>query len=291
MIRGLAGMKVLTDRELEALVTLLGDEDRRTARIAREHLIGAGERALPFLAEGARAGDPLIRGRARLLLEELRQADLESRFAAFGARSDADLDLEEGAILVARIGNPDVDPTGVSAALDQLADGVRDRVPLDMPAADRVQILGRYLGAEVGLRAGGVEEPEHSFIDRVLERKVGVPILLSTIYILVGRRLGIAIRGVGLPGHFIARADLPTGVVYLDPAGGGRTWGRADCFAYLRSVGIAPTDAYLRPTTVRRMVARMVANLISSLTQRGEEPRAAQLHRLLDVLGTRDGGG
>lgn len=284
-------MKVLTDRELEALVTLLGDEDRRTARIAREHLIGAGDRALPFLVEGARAGDPLVRGRSRLLLEELRQTDLETRFGAFGSRPDAELDLEEGTVLVARIGNPLVDASAVAAALDRLADGLRERLPADMPPGERVHALGRYLGGEVGLRAGGVEEPEHSFIDVALERRVAVPILLSAIYMLVGRRMGMNLRGVGLPGHFIVRADVPGGTVYVDPAGGGRAWTRADCFAYLRSVGIAPTDAYLRPTSVRRMVARMVANLISALTQRGEETRAAQLHRLLDALGTRDGGG
>lgn len=125
----------------------------------------------------------------------------------------------------------------------------------------------------------------------MLERRIGAPILLSAIYILVGRRLEMPVQGVGLPGHFIVRSDLPTGPLYLDPAGAGRSWSKSDAFTYLRSVGIAPSEVYLRPSSVRRMVARMVANLIGAYTQRGEEPRAAHLHRLLDLLGGREGSG
>lgn len=277
----------LTESELRALVILLGDEDRRMHRIAREHLVAAGGRAIPHLAEGARSGDPLVRGRARLLLDEMRLTDLEERWSAYAAQADEAMDLEEGALLVAAYGSPDLDPAAVSRDLDELAAALRERLPAEAPVQEQVEALCKYLGGELGYRAGAQGEhadPDAIYLNRVIERRIGIQIALSAVYILVGRRLGLPIQGVGLPGHFIVQATLPGGPMYIDPAGGGRIWSRQDCFNYLRSIGIGPVEAYLRPSSVRRTVARMLVNLVNAYTQLGDERRARQLHRFLDIV-------
>lgn len=277
----------LTESELRALVVLLGDEDRRMHRIAREHLVAVGSRALPYLTEGAGATDPLVRGRARLLLEELRLADLEERWSAYGSQSDAAMDLEEGCQLIAAYGTPDLDPAALARDLDGLAAALRERIPALAPLPEQVEALCQYLGSELGFRAGSQSEhtdPDAIYLNRVLERRVGIQIALSAVYMLVGRRLGLPIQGVGLPGHFIVQASLPGGALYIDPAGGGRLWTRQDCFNYLRTIGIGPVEAYLRPSTTRRTIARMLVNLVNAYTQLGDEKRAQQVHRFLDTV-------
>ncbi len=281
----------LTENEIRALVVLLGDEDRRTHHIAREHLLAVGRRAFGFLAEGAQGPDPLVRGRARLLLEEMRLSDLQERWSAYVARQDAAMDLEDGVLLIAAIGDPDLDPAAVSRSLDELAETLRQRLPSGSSVQDEVDALCKYLGGELGYRSGSQSEhtdPDAVYLNRVLERRIGIQIALSTVYILVGRRLGLPIHGVGLPGHFIAQIVHSGGTTYIDPAGGGRTWSRQDCFNYLRSIGIGPVEAYLRPSSTRRTVARMLVNLVNAYTQLGDEPKARQLQRFLDGVTGQD---
>lgn len=273
----------LSDSALKALVILLGDEDRRTYRIAREHLLGAGARALPYLQEGARSPDPLVRGRSRLLLEEMRLADLEERWQMFAAQPEGAMDLEEGALLIAAYGTPDLDPAAVSRELDGLAATLRARMPADAPLEERAHLLCQYLGGELGFRASEQHDPDSSFLNRVLDRRAGGDLALAAVYILVGKRLGLSMHGIGLPGHFIVQVDREGAPIYIDPVSG-RIWSRADCFNYLRSIGIGPVEAYLRPSSARRTVARMLVKLVNAYTQMGDERRATQVHRFLDIV-------
>lgn len=273
----------LSDSELKALVILLGDEDRRTYRIAREHLLAAGQRALPHLQEGSRSPDPLVRGRSRLLLEEMRLADLEERWQAYAAQPDGAMDLEEGALLIAAYGAPDLDPAAVARELDAMAATLRERMPEGASLEERVHLLCQYLGTELGFRASDHQDPDSAFLHRVLERRAGGDLALAAVYMLVGKRLGLAMHGIGLPGHFIVQVDREGGPLYIDPATG-RLWTRTDCFNYLRSIGIGPVEAYLRPSSARRTVARMLVKLVNAYTQMGDERRASQVHRFLDIV-------
>lgn len=281
-------MRTYTDGELRALVILLGDDNPRTTRLVRECLSSAGERAMPFLAEACHTADPLVRGRARLLFEELRLSGLQHRFEQFAQEAAAGTaDLETGIILVAQYEYPELDAGEVVAGLDALAADLRERVPAEAPLEEQVQALCRYLGVEQGFRSGEHYDHENSYLNRVLERRSGTQPLLSAVYVLVGRRLGLPIEGVGLPGHFIVQVSLPGGPVFIDPAGGGRIWSKADCYAYLRGIGLGPAEKYeqyLQPASIRSMIARILVNLVNIYTQVGDERRAQQMHRFLEIL-------
>lgn len=277
-------MRTYTESELRALVVLLGDDNPRTARIARENLVNAGLTALPLLDEGRRSQDPVVRGRARLLWEELRLKALEERYTAYAQGAPDEADLEDGVALIAEFGYPDLAPRDITAALDALAHDLRERVSEDAPLEEQVQALCQYLGTEQGFKGGEYYDPDNSYLNRVLERRTGVQIALSAIYVLVGRRLGLPVHGVGLPGHFIVMAELPGGPMYVDPHSGGRIWSKNDCFAYLRQIGIGPMDQYLQPTPTRRIIARMLVNLVNIYTQMGDETKAQQVHKFLEIL-------
>lgn len=281
-------MRTYTDRELRALVILLGDEDARTARIARENLEKAGTPAMPFLDAGRRCPDPIVRGRARLLWEEMRTRRLEDRIAEYARTEGGEVDLEEGLRLIAEYGFPDLDPQEITAGLDFLAHDLREQLEPEMSMEDQVRALCRYLGEEQEFRGGEYYDADNSYLNRVLERRIGTQALLSAVYILVGQRLGLPIAGVGLPGHFIVQAALPEGPMYIDPHSGGRIWSKSDCFAYLRQIGIGPMEQYLVPTPPRRIVARMLVNLVNIYTQVGDEVKAQQVHKFLEVLTAQD---
>jgi regulator of sirC expression with transglutaminase-like and TPR domain len=99
-------------------------------------------------------------------------------------------------------------------------------------------------------------------LDRVLERRTGLPITLSVLYVEVGRRAGVDLAGVGLPGHFVAghfEADPP---LLIDPFGGGQ------------AITAEPAPPYVRPWSAREIAVRMLNNLVNSYGERGDLARA-----------------
>lgn len=189
--------------------------------------------------------------------------DAVSRFAALAALAEEDLDLAEAALAIAAGGEPGLDPMPWVAELDRLAEGVG--------SFDRLH--GR-LFAELGFtgNARRYHDPANSFLDRVIERRVGIPISLSVLVIEVGRRAGIRLEGIGMPAHFLVRE--PERGVYLDAFDAGALLDERGCEARFRAVtGAGPEVAFgpemLPVVTKHEIVARMLANLKAIYRSRG----------------------
>jgi regulator of sirC expression with transglutaminase-like and TPR domain len=106
-------------------------------------------------------------------------------------------------------------------------------------------------------------DPENSFLDAVMTRRVGIPITLSVLMIETGRRLGVDVRGVGMPGHFLVDDPARPGV-WCDPFHGGALCDLDECrrlFERVHGAGIGFRDAYLAPTSSHEILSRMLANL------------------------------
>lgn len=137
--------------------------------------------------------------------------------------SEHDLNIAEAALLLATEEYPDLDPEIYLLRLDQLAAGVQDRLPPDACVTDVILTLNEYLFDELGF-CGNTEDyydPRNSFINEVLDRKLGIPITLSVIYMEVGHRLGLPFQAVSFPGHFLVKYANDVDEVVLDPFAGG----------------------------------------------------------------------
>ena len=155
---------------------------------------------------------------------------------AFAARApDEVLDLEELTIGVASLGTPDLDFSAVSAKLDALAEEVADHISLSAPPDRLAAQLSSAFGGRLGFRgdASAYSDPEHSYLDAVLERRRGMPILLSVVWMLLGKRLGVPIHGIGYPGHTEMLQALAAGPQGLPP--GRCRWRRGNMFRSARN--------------------------------------------------------
>ena len=152
------------------------------------------------------------------------------RFHEIAARPEAALDLSEAALLIAREEYPDLDVGLYLARLDGLGSALRERAGgAGMDAT--LAALNRLLFEDQGFR-GNTEsyyDPRNSFLNDVLDRRTGIPISLSTVYMEVGRRGGIEMEGVGLPGHFVVRVATPDAPLLVDPFHGGIRLTLDDC--------------------------------------------------------------
>lgn len=181
------------------------------------------------------------------------------RFEELLVGPEADVALDEAAVLIAAHATPGLDVAGQLGRLDELAAGCPEPT-----LAGLRHHLFEVVGFDGNRRR--YDDPRNSFVDAVLDRKVGIPISLAVVTIEVGRRLGVHLGGVALPGHFLVRRLGPPDErpEFVDPFGSGRLLGRDECEVLHRSL-FGPTamfhDAMLSPVGPRAILTRMLANL------------------------------
>ncbi len=263
------------DREIAALFKLVDDGDERIAEAAWEALLQRADRARSALAAIADGIDD-DGTRARGLLEAIRRRELMAEMAGVAADGDAGLDLETGAMLIARFGDAGADCDGARAGLDALAAGLRDLPSPSGGPLPQLEALNRHLADRHGFRheRAKIVQPSDSLLHRVLDRHRGSPVSLAVVWILVGRRLGAVVHGINMPGHFLAAWDANGRRVFFDPADGGRPLSRADCARLLSQAGVAFSDGLLSPVPSRLILVCMINNLID-LCERRDGPDSA----------------
>jgi regulator of sirC expression with transglutaminase-like and TPR domain len=219
--------------------------------------------------------------------------NLDETLALLGRDPDADIDLAEVALRLARDEYPSLDVDGSLAEFDAMALEARRYLAGTLSA--RVQGLCRYLFHEMGFRGntGDYYDPRNSYLNLVLERRTGIPISLSAITIAVGRRAGLQIVGVGLPGHFIAKAVGEDSEVLIDSYHGGRVLTLTDCENLVRQVARMSFEA--SPLTLQALppgliVQRMLTNLKSIYLGQKDWGRATRVLQRLRQLNPYDAG-
>ncbi|HEX6775684.1 MAG TPA: transglutaminase-like domain-containing protein, partial [Methylomirabilota bacterium] len=221
--------------------------------------------------------------RARLLMDP-DPSLLE--LSALVSRPDGRIDLARAALAIARWEYPRLDADAYLERLDGLARAV-DGVRRSPDALGRLHRLREYLFVEQGF-AGNRDDyydPRNSFLNDVLDRRQGIPITLSLVLMEVGKRLGLAIEGIGLPGHFIAGARLDDSQILLDPFNGGALVTPEECEELVGSVVGRPVTLlpeHYAPVSGRQLLTRMLANLKGAYWQRREWDRVVgAIDRLL----------
>ncbi len=235
--------------------------------------------------------------------------EAEARFHELAARDGDSLGLAEGALLIAAMEAPGVDPQACLDEIDALADEARPRVDRAAGLASRLDSLGAFLGLTVGF-CGNEEaygDLDNSLLHRVLERRTGIPVTLSVVWIEVGRRAGLPLVGVGMPLHFLVGVEGGHDL-YADPFGRGRILERQDCARILleRSGGEMRLEPrMLTPIPDRRILLRILVNLRGASFEREDvdgalratsamvalEPEVPELYRDRGVLALKLGDG
>ena len=215
-------------------------------------------------------------------------ADPRERFAVAVQADDEAIDLAEVALLIAAEAYPELDLGRYRATLDALGDGARAGVGAADTDAARLRALIHYLAREqrfVG-NQDDYYDRRNSFLNEVLDRRTGIPITLAVVYIEVARRAGLAVAGVGFPGHFLATFRGDAEEIVFDPYFG-QVLSEDQCAQRLRAVmgQDTPFDrAYLRRATTKEILVRMLRNLKQIYLQAREfEPALACSERILLV--------
>lgn len=209
------------------------------------------------------------------------------RFSEVVGRDDFALD--HAALLIGAWDHRDRDIESYRDQLDEIARYAAPGVAHAPNGIGRARAISDCLFERLGF-SGNVRDyydPRNSFLSDVLDRRVGIPISLSVLYLEVARRLGVLAQGVNFPGHFLVRVATEDAWLFLDPFSSGRALSPADLEELLRKT--TTPDAVLEPSVIaaatkRQIVSRMLVNLAGIYGRNGDLPRSLDVLERLAVL-------
>ncbi len=180
---------------------------------------------------------------------------------------DEQIDLLRASLTIARIEYPDLDIASYVARVEALASRVRTQISSYLPVLDMIDALNRVLFHDLGFRGNRDDyyDPRNSFLNEVIERRLGIPITLSVLYMEVARRIGLPLVGVGMPGHFLLKIyDVEGRQLLIDPFNNGGMLNAAECEermeeAYRGELHFKPE--FLLPVNRRQILTRLLNNL------------------------------
>ena len=190
----------------------------------------------------------------------------EDPFFSLAQRDDSEIDLGLGALLIAKDIYPELDTRAYMELLDQMALEAQERIGRSDEPSWQIAQLNHYLFEEKQFK-GNQEDyynPRNSCLNEVLERKLGIPITLSVVYIETSRRIGLPIVGVGFPGHFLVKHQGEHLETYIDPYHGGQILSEEALRDRLASVFDEPTPLqpeFLNQVGNKEILVRILRNL------------------------------
>lgn len=281
-----ATVSELRESEKTALLNLLGDEDAAVYEAVREKILSCGEAARIWLRPFALDSNPVRRRRAQEIIRHFDRQAADNRFLGFCLKQGEDLDLEQGAWLLAQTQFPDINVEAYAALLDNFAGELRQRIAPYTSANPLLTHINEYVFGQLGFTGneGNYYDPDNSYLNRVLDRRTGNPINLCLVYLLLARRLRLPVSGIGLPGHFLCRYQSTSDELFIDPFNRGKLLTKGDCVHYLVRANYDLKDEYLSPVSPRRMLARICGNLHQIYGRLGHHESVTRFQHYLVAL-------
>jgi regulator of sirC expression with transglutaminase-like and TPR domain len=220
-----------------------------------------------------------------------KKVSIEELFSAEINKPDSDIDLGRAALLIAKGEYPSLDIETYLERFDQMASAIKELPGIKSTddIEETINAISSYLFDELNFRGNkdNYYDPKNSFLNEVLDRKTGIPITLSVIYIEVARRLGIKVDGVGMPGHFLLKCSIGEHDLLFDAFNAGKILTETECEQLLNNIYGEKAKfhpSYLKPVKKREILRRMLGNLKNIYISGGDSARALSIvERLLAI--------
>lgn len=282
-------------KEVIALITLLDDPDDGIYSEVKNRFIILGPPAIPHLETAwENSFDALMQKRIEGIIHTIQFKALQNALK-YWAEHEQD-DLFRGCAIIARYQYPDLDENKLKKQLHQIKQDVWLELHDDLTAIEKVKIINHIM-FEVHQFGGNITNyhaPQNSFINVVLETKKGNPVMLSVIYALICKELGIPIYGVNLPQHFVlayvndfanlfdpSHKTLSDNILfYVNPFSKGLIFNQGDVDSFIKQLNVEPENKYYLPCSNLDIIKRLLNNLIYSFDKMGYAEKVKELKEL-----------
>jgi regulator of sirC expression with transglutaminase-like and TPR domain len=181
-------------------------------------------------------------------------------------RIDSQIDLAKASLFLAQEEYPELDPQKYINILDCMGEEVQKRLTRSPYPLTTIKTINQYLFEKIGFQGNTNDyyDPCNSFLNDVIDRKTGIPITLSVVYLEIAKRINFPMVGIGMPGHFLIRPDFEEAGIFVDVFNRGEILFEQDCEERLAQVYQQPVNLeahFLAPVSNRQILTRMLANL------------------------------
>jgi regulator of sirC expression with transglutaminase-like and TPR domain len=262
-------------KQKDAIMRLLRDNDPETVNLVKEQLAEGGAEAIEELEAMLALEDDAVTFHVREVLAEIDVNEALDELALYCPMFPEHGDLEYGNWLVARAYLPGIDLKPYKEQIETWALEIAPLIQLMQGPVERVQTLGTFLGDELGFEGNTQDyyNADNMLLPRLLDSRLGIPISLTTLFMMIGQRAGMQIEGINFPGNFLARHQ---GIIF-DPFEKGRILSSEDCEEILARQNVPATGEHFQAATPRMMFRRSLANLLYVAKNEGNERESAVL--------------
>lgn len=282
-------------KEVIALITLLDDPDDGVYAEVKNRFIILGPPAIPHLETAwENSFDALMQKRIETIIHTIQFKALQTSLKNWAEKEQDD--LFKGCAIIARYQYPDLDENKLKKQLQQIKQDVWLELHDDLTALEKVKIINHIL-FEVHQFGGNITNyhaPQNSFINVVLETKKGNPVMLSVIYAIICKELGIPIYGVNLPQHFVlayvndftnlfdpSNKTLSDNILfYINPFSKGLIFNQTDVDLFIKQLNVEPDTSHYLPCSNLDIIKRIINNLIYSFDKMGYAEKVNELKEL-----------
>jgi len=280
-------------KEITNLIKLLDDSDEFIYNHVKGKLLERGKDAIADLLLATSDETPVLNHRVNDLIEEIYFSETDEKFKELSLRKDNI--LEEAVFLMANLGYPELDMAKYKNELDEMAEKLNRSIekmktnPI-IPQNDPLQvinIINNFLFFQQGFKGNSDNfyEAENTYFNDVMDRKKGIPISLSILYLLLSRRLNLPTYGVNLPAHFIIKYIDNNDEFFIDPYNQGIVISKSEAIKFLKRIGVSKEDfeniSFLQIAADKEIVRRSLNNLLNVYTKSNDKQKTEQLKKII----------
>lgn len=273
--------------EIESLLYLMDDPDPEVQIGVHNRFRELGENAVPLLDQfKSTAVDDQEKSRINDVIHTITFNGLRDDFAELLEKGvNNRRDLEHAVLALSRFGNPTLRVEEYRRRLDRFAEQVYAEIAFLPSDNEKMRMLLRFVFTELRFRGDSrnYHHTDNAYLDRVIDRRKGLPISLSLIVIFLARRLELPFFGVNMPIHFMLIFEGETGDTYIDPFDGGTIVSMDQCYYFLKKNGIEPKTEHLQKTPEDEILVRCIRNLIHSHAKAQDHRKVKDLQELLAI--------
>lgn len=283
----------MTDKEINALITLLDDPDVDIYQSVSQTLMDRGLEIVPDLEKAwENSSDSSVQDRIESIIQKIQMNHVHTSLTIW--LNNGATDILEGAFIIAKYQYPDLGFYEIVHAIDKIKHDVWLEINDNLTALEKVRVINHIIFDIHKFTANNSNyySPQNSYINQVLQSKKGNPISLSVIYAAVAQKLGIPIYGVNLPKNFIlAYKDeyhdlIPSGdevLFYINPFNKGAVLGKKEIDLFLKQQNISPEPMFYKPCNNVEIIQRIILNLIFSYEKLGYDSKVADLQSIMKI--------
>ncbi len=279
----------MEEKELKALVSLLGDDDHEVQTHVEQKIRSLGDAIIPFLErEWETNFNPDVQKRLEDIIHELQFDTLVQRLTEW--KDNGGEDLLEGMWLVATYQYPDLEYRKLREEMEQIYYEAWLALKSNLHPFDQVRILNDVLFTRLrfGANTKNFHAPGNSMLNIVLESRKGNPISLCVIYMLVAQKLKMPVYGVNLPNLFVLTYKSEEVQFYINAFNRGLIFYKADIQNYIAQLNLSQLDMFYQPCPHINIVRRVLRNLTVSFEKLGETDKVQEVQRLLACVAEPD---